>query len=157
MPNWVYLLVNALYHLGLALWIGGTVALGVLVAPELFKTLPRPQAGGIFGPILRRFTRLRILAVSLIILGAAIRYLAWETHALTPWLVIRWLAIAFLALTVVYEIVSLEPAIEARRKELAPDQGEGDERRQAFQRLHDRAEMLMRMALIAAVVALILS
>ena len=60
MPNWLHLFVNGLYHLGLALWIGGAVALGALAAPVLFGALPRQQAGSIFGPTLRRFAKLRL-------------------------------------------------------------------------------------------------
>jgi uncharacterized membrane protein len=157
MPNWSYLAVNFLYQLGLALWIGGTVVLGGVVAPLLFRALPRQEAGAIFGPALRLFTRVRIGAVVLIIAGAGIRYLAWETHAATPWIAVRWLAIAFLAFTVVYEIGMLEPAIEARRREMAPDQPEDDPRRRTFRKLHHRAEVLMKASLIAAVVALFLS
>src|SRR5712692_1800457 len=69
-PNWFYLFFNALYHLGLALWIGGAVALGGLVAPVLFAALPRPQAGAIFGPTLRRFARVRVVALVLIVTGS---------------------------------------------------------------------------------------
>ena len=157
MPNWAYLTINFLYQLGLAIWIGGSLVLGVIVAPFLFKTLARHEAGAIFGPVLRRFARLRILALVLIVVGAAVRYLAWETHAETAWIGIRWLAIAFLAFTVVYEIGFLERAIERRRLELAPGQPDDDPRRRAFQRLHRRAEMLMKASLIAALVALFLS
>src|SRR5215470_6324481 len=67
MPNWSYILINALYHLGLALWIGGAIALGALAAPVLFRSLPRQQAGSIFGPTLRRFARLRAVALLLIV------------------------------------------------------------------------------------------
>ncbi len=35
MPNWLHLFTNLVYHLGLALWIGGTIVLGALVAPAL--------------------------------------------------------------------------------------------------------------------------
>ena len=54
MPNWEHIAFNGLYHLGLAFWIGGAIALGALVAPALFGTLSRQEAGGIFGPVLRR-------------------------------------------------------------------------------------------------------
>lgn len=157
MPNWSYLAVDFLYELGLVIWIGGTLVLGGIVAPFLFKTLPREKAGGLFGPILWRFARLRIVAILLIIFGGAVRYLAWETHAVTVWIALRWLAIAFLAFTVVYEIGFLEPVMEKRRVELTPDQGEDDPRRRAFQRLHRRAEVLMKASLIAALVALFFS
>ena len=146
MPNWSYLTINFLYQLGLALWIGGSVALGALVAPALFKALPRAEAGAIFGPTLRRFSRLRVLAVAMIITGAAARYIGWERNATSPWIAIRWVAVALLALTVLYEIAYLEPAMERHR---------GDPI--AFGKLHHRSELLMKSALVVSVVALFLS
>jgi uncharacterized membrane protein len=143
LPNWLYLLFHFLYTFGLAIWIGGALALGALTAPKLFGTLPREQAGAIFGPILRRFSRVRLAATVLVILGAGVRYLKWETHAATPWITLRWIAIAFLTVTVLYEIAMLEPAMERR-----------DEH---FPALHRRSEMLMKASLIAALVALFFS
>lgn len=146
MPNWFYLFFNFLYQLGLALWIGGSVVLGALVAPALFKALPRAEAGAIFGPTLRRFSRLRIVAILLVIIGASARYFGWERNAANAWIAIRWMAIAFLAVVVLYEISYLEPAMERRR---------GDA--EGFARLHHRAEVLMKSALAVAIVALFLS
>lgn len=142
MPNWLYLLVSIAYHLGLALWIGGAVVLGALVAPALFRALPRQEAGGIFGPILRRFARLRLGAITVVILAAAVKHFRWETHASTVWILIRWIAIAFMAVAVLYEIYYLERELEARRGD--PDR---------FQPLHRRSENLMKLSLLAAVVA----
>ena len=92
MPNWGYLAINFLYHLGLALWIGGAVVLGALVAPALFRALPRSDAGNIFGPTLRRFSRLRVVAIGLVVIGAAVKYAVWGRHAKSPWIAIRWAA-----------------------------------------------------------------
>ena len=146
MPNWGYLAINFLYHVGLALWIGGAVVLGALVAPALFGALSRSDAGNIFGPTLRRFSRLRVVAVALMVITAAIKYAVWERHASNPWIAIRWLAIAALALDVAYEIVFLEPALQRAR-------GNTD----AFGKLHKRSEMLMKSALVVALVALLFS
>ena len=146
MPNWTYLAINFLYHIGLAIWIGGAFVLGALVAPALFKALPRPDAGAIFGPALRRFSRVRVGAVALIVTGAAVKYLVWERHAATAWIAIRWTAIAALALDVAYEIAWLEPALQRSRGDSA-----------AFGRLHKRSEMLMKSALVAALIALFFS
>lgn len=140
MPNWPYLLFHFLYTLGLALWIGGAVALGALAAPKLFAAMPRAEAGAIFGAVLRRFARLRLAAVFMVLAGAAAKYVWWETHVASPWVAIRWIAIAFLTLTVVYEIVVLEPAL-----------GKRDDR---FPILHRRSELLMKSSLIAAAAAL---
>ena len=157
MPNWFYLFVNFLYQIGLAIWIGGSVALGGLAAPVLFRSLPRHQAGAIFGPVLRRFSRLRVMAILFIIGGAAVKYLVWETHAATPWIALRWTAIAYLAVAVFYEIFILEPGMEARRADLTPEMAADDPRRQPFARLHRRAEVLMKTSLAAASVALFFS
>jgi len=146
MPNWGYLAINFLYHLGLALWIGGAVVLGALVAPALFRALPRTDAGNIFGPTLRRFSRMRVIAIGLVVIAAAVKYTVWERHAASPWIAIRWAAIATLALDVAYEIGYLEPALERAR-------GNTD----AFGRLHKRSEMLMKSALVDALVALLFS
>jgi uncharacterized membrane protein len=157
MPNWSYLLANFAYHLGLALWIGGSIALGALVAPALFKALPRPQAGAIFGPTLRRYSRLRLAALILLLIGAGLKYVRWETHTASVWIGLRWVAIAFLAASLLYEIVFLERAIERRRMELVPDWPADDPRRAAFNHLHRRAEVMMKASLMAAIVALLLS
>lgn len=143
MPNWLHLVTSLLYHLGLAIWIGGAIALGALAAPALFRELPRPQAGGIFGVILRRFARLRLAALVMVILAAAIKYLVWESHTRSIWIGIRWAAISVMAAAVLYEIFYLEGAIEKR-----------DER---FPQLHKRAERLMSLSVLAALVAMFLN
>ena len=146
MPNWSYLTINFLYQIGLAIWIGGSVVLGALVAPALFKALPRAEAGAIFGPTLRRFSRLRVLAVALIVIGATAKYFGWERNATTPWIAVRWVAVALLAMTVLYEIAWLEPAMQRNRADPT-----------VFGRLHRLSELLMKSALVVSVVALLLS
>ena len=155
MPNWLYIVTHTFYLLGVAIWIGGGVILGALVAPALFGALPRHQAGGIFGPILRRFARLRLGAIVVMIITAAIKHLVWETHVVSPWIAIRWLALAVMAAIVLYELFGLEPAMEKTRP--APEAGEDDPRRASFMRLHRRSEALMKAGLGAALVALLLS
>ena len=156
MPNWGHLLTNLLSHLGLAIWIGGTVALGALTAPALFRALPRPEAGALFGSILRRFARLRLGALVAVLVAAAVRFLLWEKGA-TPWIALRWAALAFLAAALLYEIAMLEPALDERRRRLTPTMDEQQPERVAFGRLHRRAERLMKLSLLAALVALLLS
>ena len=75
--------------------------------------------------------------------GAGAKYLRFESHAASPWIAVRWVLIAFLALVVVYEITSLHPRMALRG---------GD-----FARLHKRSEMLMKISLVVAIMALFLS
>ncbi len=156
MPNLLYMLVSLVYQLALALWIGGAIILGAFVAPELFRQLPRNQAGSICGPILRRFARLRLSAVALAVAAAATKGLLWESHAVSPWIGARWLALAILAAVALYEIFRLEPAMAASRTAMAPDGGEADPHRIAFMRLHRRSESLMKLSLAVAVAAVFL-
>lgn len=154
MPNWAYLIVTLFYTVGLAVWIGGAVALGALVAPRLFRTLPRPQAGEIFGSILRIFARVRLVALAAVIGAAAVKFMAWENGAaqsvVRTWMLIRWLAIGLMAFAVLYEIFFLEGAIAASRAE---EGGPGER----FKRLHRRAEMMMKLSMVAALIALFLN
>lgn len=156
MPNWLHLFVNFVYHLGLAIWIGGTLALGALVAPMLFRTLPRLQAGAVFGPTLRRFARLRLAALIAIVVAAAVKFAVWESGP-TVWIGIRWAAIVVMAATVLFEIGVLEGALEARRVHLTPDMSEEHPERRAFNALHKRAESLAKTGFMASLVALLLS
>jgi putative copper export protein len=156
MPNWLHLLVNFAYHLALALWIGGTIVLGALVAPALFRALPRHEAGAIFGPTLRKFARLRVAAIAIAIIAAAVKFVLWEKGA-TVWISLRWAALLVMAATVVYEIGFLESRLEARRVHLTPETPDSDPNRRAFNELHKRAEGLMKASWIAALAAMLLS
>ena len=156
MPNWLHLFTNLVYHLGLAIWIGGAIVLGALVAPALFRELPRAQAGGIFGPTLRRFARVRLGALIATTLAAAFKHVIWERTA-TLWISLRWAALFFMAAAVLYEIAVLERALEARRVHLTPAMAEDHPERRAFNALHKRAEGLMKASLVAALIALFLS
>jgi len=156
MPNWLHLFTNLAYHLALSLWIGGTVVLGALVAPQLFRSLPRAEAGSIFGPTLRRFARLRLGALVVAVIASGVKFAIWEKNP-SLWIGVRWAALLFMAAAVLYEIGALEWELEARREHLTPDMDEEHPHRQAFQHLHDRAEALLKASVVAALVAMLLS
>src|SRR5258706_9436191 len=155
MPNWLYIVTHTFYLLGVAIWIGGGVILGALVAPALFKSLPRPQAGGIFGPILARFARIQAIALLMIVVGAGARFLIWERHAATFWLIGRWAAIVLLAWALLGQM-SIQKSMRVIGSNLGPETEENPIRI-IFQHLHIRAEGLMRASLIAAFIALFFS
>lgn len=154
MPNWGYMGVSLAWNLGLALWIGGGIVLGAIVAPSLFRGMDsRPAAGEMFGGILRKYARLRAVAVVLIIGAAAVRFLVWEGDATAGnkglWILIRWGAISVMAAGVAWEILFLEKAIADARS------GEGDPER--FDRLHRMAGGVFRATIFAAIVAVFFS
>ncbi len=156
MPNWIYLFFNALYHLGLALWIGGAVVLSAIVAPSLFASFPRHQAIILMTPILRRFARLRLGALLMILIGAGARALIWERFALTPLLAVRWAAIVLLAWALLFDLLRTKRLVAfgaGIESEAAPD----DPRRLIYDLFYVRAEGLMKASVVAAFFALIFS
>ena len=155
MPNWFYLILQLFYDLGLAIWIGGALVLGAAVAPELFKALPKQQAGAIFGPILGRFLRMRAFALLMIVISAGARFLIWERHAATFWLAGRWGAIVLLAWALLGER-SIQRKMRVFATNLGPET-EDSPVREIFRLLHIRAEGVMKASLIAALIALFFS
>ena len=160
MPNWGYVFVSFVFHLGLAVWIGGTVALGAFVAPTLFRNLDRATAGTNFGAILRKFLRLRIVAIVAVIIAAAVKYVVWEDSpsdsAQRIWIMIRWSCLVFMAFAAFYEISRLEAAI-ARALEGRHAEGAESASGREFDRLHRQSEILMKTSLLAGLGALLLS
>jgi uncharacterized membrane protein len=152
MPNWAYLLVTFLYNLSLAVWIGGAIALGAVAAPTLFAQLEsRSKAGEVFGAILRKFARLRLVALVVAIVAAMVKYVSWESAGSSQygvWVGLRWGAMVVMAAAILYETFFLETALARHRAEPAGA---------AFQRLHRRAGMLMSGSIAAAMVALLLN
>lgn len=153
MPNWGYMGIDLAWNLALAVWIGGIIVLGALVAPWLFRTMDsRAAAGEVFGGILRRFARLRAVLIPILVLSGGIRFLLWEGNVTAgnkgAWILLRWTAVAIMAAGLAYEILVLEKAIVRER-------GEGGDA-ERFKTLHSRAENLMKVSLVAAISALFL-
>lgn len=156
MPNWIYLFFNALYHLGLALWIGGAVILSAIVAPSLFASFPRHQAIILMAPILRRFARLRLGALLIILIGAGAKALIWERFALTPWLAVRWGAIVLLAWALLFDLMRTKKLL-AFGAGIEPEAAPEDPRRLIYDLFYVRAEGLMKASVVAAFFALVFS
>jgi hypothetical protein len=155
-PNWIYLFFNALYDLGLAIWIGGAVVISAIVAPALFARFPRFQAIVIMAPILRSFARLRLAALFMIIAGAGAKMLIWERFALTPLLAVRWVAIVLLAWALLFDL-SRTRRLVAFGAGIDPESPADDPLKLLFEILYVRAEGLMKASVVAAFFALLFS
>jgi uncharacterized membrane protein len=155
-PNWIYLFFNALYHLGLGLWIGGAVVVSAIVGPALFASFPRHQAIVIIVPILRRFARLRLAALLMILVGAGAKVLIWERFDLAPWLAVRWAAIVLLAWALLFDLLRTKRLV-AFGAGIEPEAAPDDPRRLLFEILYVRAEGLMKASVVAAFFALVFS
>ena len=155
MPNWIYLFFNALYHLGLGLWIGGAVVISGIVTPAQFAAWPRHKAIVIMVPILRRFARLRLLALLMIIAGAGAKMLIWERFDLAPWLAVRWAAIVMLAWALLFDL-SKTRRLVAFGAGIDPD-SPNDPLKVLFEQFYVSADGLMKASVLAAFIALLFS
>jgi len=132
-----------LYHLALAILVGGALVLGTSVAPALFATArSRADAGTLFAGVLARFDGYAVLAVLVLAATSLLKATAFEvTGSPEPRLVARWAALALLgAATAGFDDL---PQAAAARAE--------------FARLHERSRRAMSVAVIAGLVALFLS
>ena len=156
------------YVLALAVWLGGMIALGAVVAPATFQVLPvhepetgRAIAGAVFGTILSRFhlvaygcgAVMLVALVAMALLGPRPKSFAIRTA-----LVSVMLGVALYSGLVVLEqvdAVQQEVATLSASTTLLPSQlPAGDPRRLRFDQLHQLSTRLM-MFNIAAALALL--
>lgn len=133
-----------------ALWIGGTVALGGLVAPLLFKRLPsRSLAGEVFGEVLARFEIVRYFLSALLVLALFLRA---EAGTATEPMVLRALLVAGLASVSVYSGMVLAVKIHYFRSKIESLEtvSADDPWKQKLDTHHRRAVRLMMLGLVLA-------
>lgn len=158
MPNIPYMIASFVHLLGLAVWIGGIVALGAIAAPVLFRRLPRPEAGALFGPMLRIFEKVSMGAAILAVAGAAGKAIMGGQN-MNAWAVVRFGALGGMVLLLLVANLSLHPAIR-RVQDANPGISslpEEDPARAKFQRLHKLSEKIMMGQLWLGLLALLLA
>ncbi len=64
---------RAVTVLALALWLGGLVTLGALVAPAVFGIVPAPTSADAMTVVFRRFDRVALVCAALVALGEVLR------------------------------------------------------------------------------------
>jgi uncharacterized membrane protein len=153
-------LLQFLYHLALAILVGGSLVLGTAVAPALFSsTRSRAEAGTLFGNVLARFDGLAIFSVIVLAVTSVLKAFAFEvTGTPEPRLYARWIALALLAIVTLYASGYANPVARAIRAQTSgfDDQPQGSPARAEFTRLHERSRRAMSVAVIFGLVALFL-
>src|SRR6266478_5938049 len=72
-------LLQFLYHLALAILVGGSLVLGTAVAPALFTAArSRADAGTLFGSVLARFDGLAIFSVIVLAITSVLKAVSFE-------------------------------------------------------------------------------
>ena len=156
LPNLPYLLASFVHLLGLAVWLGGIVALGAIAAPVLFRRLPRTEAGALFGPMLRVFEKVSLGAAIATVAGAIAKGMIGGQNA-NVWILIRDIALGLMVLLLLAANFSVHPAIR-RLQEATPGIGalpDSDPARMRFQKMHKLSERMMSAQLFLGLVVLL--
>jgi hypothetical protein len=151
-------LINFGYHAGLAVLVGGGLALGLAAAPALFRTLPsRSEAGTAFGEILARWDGIAVAAAVLVVCTAFLRALNFETPDARHW--VRWALLAVVVGATLYASAWAGPVARQLRQQLPAfdDLPSGAPARREFARLHAGARAGMSIAVAAGLAALLVS
>ncbi|HXH94731.1 MAG TPA: hypothetical protein VNN25_24355 [Thermoanaerobaculia bacterium] len=156
MPNWFYIFVNGLYLAGVSIWIGGGIVVTGVVIPEIFRLQPRHEAVLLAVGVLRRFARIRVIALFLMLAGAGIKVLVWERHEIQPWMAVRWGAIVLMAWALVVDLLR-HRRLNALATSVTPQLPSDDPQREVLDIFRIYAEGIMRASLVAALIALLFS
>lgn len=103
--------IDAVSMLAIALWLGGLVVLGAIVAPTVFRNVPAPSSADAMTLVFRRFDRIALTCAAVAAIAEAAR-LAFGTAG-GRMAVVRALLLAGAASFAIAEGMVLSPAIEA--------------------------------------------
>jgi hypothetical protein len=153
-------LLQFLYHLALAVIVGGGFVLGSVVAPALFRNAPRSDAGTLFATALARWDGLAIFCVIVVVLTSALKAGAFELSGLPELrLIARWVALVVMSGAVIYGSGWAGPVARSIRAQTRDfdDLPPSAPARLEFAKLHRSSSRALRVAVVAALVALFLS
>jgi len=149
------------YHLALAILVGGALVLGGAAAPAIFAAVrSRGEAGAIFGAVLGRYDGLAILCVVLIVVTSILKAGAFEvTGSPETRLMLRWLALLVLCGATIYASAWASPVARSVRSQTPgwDDLRDDAPLRREFQSLHRSARRAMTIAVVAGIIAMFLS
>jgi len=153
-------LLQFLYHLALAIVVGGSLVLGTAVAPALFASSRSvSDAGTVFGNVLVRFDGLAVFSVIVLAITSVFKAVGFEVTG-TPdtRLVLRWIALTVLAVATLYSSAWANPvARQVRAATIGFDElPSSSPARTEFSRLHQRSRRAMSVAVVFGLLALFL-
>lgn len=166
-PNFYFMGIQFMHLFALAIWVGGIVIIGAIVAPTIFKKIePRSQAGELMGQILSKFDKVTLGCSGALVGTGMIKFFTWEN--LTPWNATRYLAIFIMSGVCLYSVFVVSPRLRAllpqghsRDKTDENDSpGQMSEREvppTEFSQLHLSSVRLMMVNLVCGTVALLMA
>ncbi len=146
---------TALQTLGLALMVGGMLAIGAFCAPVIFKQFPRHEAGAALTIVFRRYDMLLLIALGLVLAGEVGRYLSGVFVSLHWSNLLRYGLIVLLSGLMIYSTQFVNKEIERMQHAgIAPNATpEGI----AFSKTHQLSEKIYKAEMLLATLLLLLT
>lgn len=155
MPDWTFLALHFFHTLALALWVGGIVAIGMLVAPVAFAEAPTPEvAGRILGRSLARFDRVVGACIVTLLVTSGLM-ISWYGRW-SPWYAIEYACILMMSASALYSMVVLSPRMRRLRRRIEGG-ADDDGARERFEELHRASVLAMQFNLACGTVAILFS
>ena len=152
--------LQLVYHLSLALIIGGAIVLGSAVAPAVFKAArTRGEGGLLFGAIVGRYDQLALFGIFGLVVTTILRFFAFEDTDIGWRLIARWTALAVVALAVLYGSAWSDPVARTQRAQTRDfdELPETAPARVEFAKLHRSSKRAMQLVIVAGLAAMFLS
>ncbi len=144
---------RVVYALALALWMGGLIVLGAIVAPTVFRVVPAPTSADAMTVVFRRFDVIAITCAVLALLSEAALVKLGTRALASRWVIVRAAATTIASGLAITEGAWLSPAIAALHEAgaIRHMNAAGME----LDRLHHIAESLAKAELVLLLVALV--
>lgn len=123
----------------LSVWVGGGLVVLMVVAPQVFSSLSRSQAGAVMAPILRKFGSALLFSLVVLTISLSIQLLVLSGLAALKLRIAMSLSSLSILFTV-YERYVLAPHMEHLRTTI--DMEVDHDGRKLFRRLHVRSMVL---------------
>lgn len=143
--NILFQIVHFFYYLALSFFIAGSVCLGAIAAPAIFKGLSsRDKAGEIFGSILEKFDGILYVCMITLVATSLLRFYVFEKGDLNRFLLLRYGAIFLVIAAFLYSSTSISPRLRALRETIGSfdSVAENHPNRVEFNRLHKQSVCL---------------
>jgi uncharacterized membrane protein len=154
MPNWTFLTLHFFHTMALVIWVGGMVAIGLIVAPVAFREAPdRRVAGRIVGLSLQRFDLLVVICIVALVVTSGLMarwYGRWS-----PWYAVQYACIALMSVSALLSMTIVAPRMRSLRRAL--EGGSVPTNGAEFDRLHQLAVLSMQFNLACGTIAILFS
>lgn len=146
MPNWSWQTLHFLQVAALGLWLGGTITLGALVAPVVFRLAgTRAEAGRIMAAVFERFDRI-VLGCVVCLVATSVAFVGLYGR-FSAWYAVQYVCLAMMCASGVFGALVLSPRVRRLRLEGRATESE-------FRRLHRLSVLTMQFNLACGTVAL---